>query len=128
VVAAPNPALQFKPGMTAQVTFVTARHEAVLVVPNAAFRVHLDSVAGAGGERPDRADRRSLSGPASTSGAGAADAKHGDAPESRQWLWVLRDGRPEQRRVQVGHTDGERTEIVTGLQAGEPVIIGHTTS
>jgi len=128
VLTAHNAALQFKPGMTAQVSFVTARHEAVLVVPNAAFRIRLDAAAAGGEQRPGTASRGSLGGPVSTSPAGAADAKHGDAPETRQLLWVLRDGRPEQRRVQVGLTDGERTEIVAGLQPGEQVIIGRATS
>jgi HlyD family secretion protein len=127
VVAAQNPALQFKPGMTAGVRFVTARHDGVLVVPNAAFRVHLDGTAMASGERPVTTDRPSPGGPASTLLVGTTGAKQGDAREARQVLWVLHDGRPERRQVQVGLTDGDRTEIVVGLQAGEQVIIGRTT-
>ena len=128
VVAAQNPALQFKPGMTAQVRFVTARHDGVLVVPNAAFRVHLDDAPMTGGGRPATAGRASPGGPASTLLTGTAGATQGDALEARQLLWSLQDGRPERRRVQVGLTDGYRTEIVTGLQAGEQVIIGRAAS
>ena len=128
VVTAHNPTLRFTPGMTAQVTFVTARHEAVLVVPNAAFRIHLDGASAVGGQQPGTAGRGSLGTPAPGPPLGSADGKHGDAAEPRQLLWVLREGRPEQRRVQVGLTDGARTEIVAGLQAGEQVIVGRAAS
>ncbi len=128
VVAAPNPALQFKPGMTAQVRFVTAHHEAVLVVPSAAFRFHPDGEAIIGVTKADTAGGPSPGGPTSTARAEIASTTPGDDRDAHQALWVLRGGHPEQRRVQVGLTDGERTEVVIGLQVGEQVIIGRAAS
>jgi HlyD family secretion protein len=37
---------------------------------------------------------------------------------------VLENGQPVPRRVRTGATDGEDTEIVSGLEAGEPVVTG----
>ena len=128
VVTAHNPALQFKPGMTAQVTFVTARHEGVLVVPNVAFRIHLYGAGVVSGQRPGTAGQRALGAQVSGSVIGTGDANRGEAQDTRQSPWILREGHPEQRGVQVGLTDGERTEIVAGLRAGEQVIIGRTAS
>lgn len=128
VVTVRNPALQFKPGMTAQVTFVTARHEGVLVIPNVAFRIRLDGAGAVSGQRRGTAAQSALGAQVSGSVSGTADANRGEAQDTHQSLWILREGHPEQRGVQVGLTDGERTEIVAGVQAGEQVIIGRAAS
>jgi hypothetical protein len=39
-------------------------------------------------------------------------------------LWVLRDGAPAVVAVELGITDGEQTEVVSGLSAGDQVIVG----
>ncbi|MDD1748909.1 MAG: hypothetical protein LUO89_03440 [Methanothrix sp.] len=39
-------------------------------------------------------------------------------------MWVLEGTRPISRQVRTGLSDGARTEIIAGLQAGEQVIIG----
>lgn len=43
VVAVGNPDLMLKPGMTANVRILVARHNGVLTIPNAAFRVRVDT-------------------------------------------------------------------------------------
>jgi multidrug efflux pump subunit AcrA (membrane-fusion protein) len=41
-----------------------------------------------------------------------------------QQVWVLQGEQPVRRWVQTGLSDGERTEVVAGLQAGDSVIVG----
>jgi HlyD family secretion protein len=39
-------------------------------------------------------------------------------------LYVLKDGKPEAVKVRTGSADGEKTEIVSGLNEGDQVIVG----
>ena len=43
-------------------------------------------------------------------------------------LYVLEDGQPAPVKVRTGSTDGERTEIVSGLEAGDLVVTGTTNA
>ena len=140
VVAVSNTDLKLKPGMTANVKLLVARRENALLVPNAAFRVRLDGVAGGSGEqRAGAATGQGSGGPggggssASTAGprAGAgtgggagrgSEARQGDA--SRQRLYVLAHGKPTERQVKIGLSDGQRTEILEGVNEGDAVILG----
>lgn len=120
VVNVANPDLKLKPGMTANVKLLVARRENALLVPNAAFRFRLDSGSGGSGQ-----------GAAGAAGAGArpgggagrgAEARQGDG--SRQRVYVLADGKPVERLVKVGLSDGQRTEILEGIGEGDAVVIG----
>jgi multidrug efflux pump subunit AcrA (membrane-fusion protein) len=51
-----------------------------------------------------------------------ASARAGDG--SRQRLYVLADGKPVERQVKTGLSDGQRTEILDGLAEGDIVILG----
>ncbi|NBB53044.1 efflux RND transporter periplasmic adaptor subunit [Rhizobium sp. CRIBSB] len=42
----------------------------------------------------------------------------------RGTVWVLADGKPQQRQVRTGATDGSYTEILSGLRDGDQVITG----
>ncbi|HSD51278.1 MAG TPA: efflux RND transporter periplasmic adaptor subunit, partial [Candidatus Methylomirabilis sp.] len=136
VVAVSNPDLKLKPGMTANVKILVAQRENALLVPNAVFRVRVDdSTAGAqagsgsggpagqggsqamtdgrpGGRRGTGSERRGEPG---TRSAGEG---------SRQRVWVFQDGKPVERRIRTGLSDGQRTEVVEGLKEGELVIVG----
>jgi HlyD family secretion protein len=138
VVAVSNPDLKLKPGMTANVKILVARHEKVLAVPNAAFRVRLDSQSGANQPAPggsgtpgqrgaQAAGARGGGQPGMGPGRGEGGARSG-APTARQRVWVLQQGTPVERAVRTGLSDGERTEILDGLKEGEAVIIGQAQS
>lgn len=88
-----NPELLLRPGMTANVTFVTQEAKDVLKVPNAALRFRLEP-----GNRKDE------SGP------------------GQRLVTVLRGGKPERVPVKVGVTDGSFTEVLSGLEEGEQVV------
>lgn len=101
-----------KPGMTASVTFVHARREDALRLPNAALRF-----------RPDAATIAAMT---------AAAARRKDAPDKaplddlaadERAVWILRDGRAARETVHVGISDGVTTEVVAGgIRPGDLVV------
>ncbi len=140
VIDVDNPELLLRPGMTANVTFVYARVDDVLRVPNAALRFRLDGAspgAGAGGggrgNWPGRGSR-----PANAAADGGADASPGEgrrprpdqdggAPFERgdravRNVFVLRQNTPVAVPVHTGITDGSFTEVTGGVEEGDLVI------
>lgn len=114
-----------KPGMTATATIVASEHKGVLSVPNAALRFQPSGSAGgqASAARPNL-PIPGLGGPMGrprgASGAGQPRAL-GRRDES---VYVLVNGAPKRVRVEVGATDGQRTEIKsTELKPGTEVIV-----
>lgn len=100
IIDVENPELLLRPGMTANVTFVTQEATDVVKVPNAALRFRL--------EPPPGAPRKMDGMPALPPGARA--------------VTVLREGRPERVAVVTGITDGSFTEVVSGLHEGDVVV------
>jgi HlyD family secretion protein len=126
VIAVPNPEFKLKPGMTANVKILVARREDALLVSNAAFRVRIDNGSSTAGARPARPPSGGpLAAPPMMSGAGRApEAGRQVTPGSKQRLWVLQAGKPTERAVQIGLSDGQKTEILEGLAEGDLVIVG----
>jgi HlyD family secretion protein len=52
----------------------------------------------------------------------------GSADSGRQRVWVLQDGKAVDRMVRTGLSDGQKTEILDGLNEGDAVIIGLGTA
>ena len=134
-VAVSNPDLKLKPGMTANVKILVARREKVLAVPNVAFRIRLDGQGGSaqagpgGGGAPGQrgaqaAGTRGGGQPGKGPGRGPEAGARSDAEGVRQRIWVVQQGKPVERTVRTGLSDGERTEIVDGLKEGEVVVVG----
>ena len=111
--------LALRPGMTATVSVVTREANDVVLVPSAAFRF-----------RPPATERNS-------GGFGLQDLFGGRrmgriferreptvSTDGSRTLYVLRDGQPTATRVRTGSTDGENTEIVSGLEEGDFVVTG----
>ncbi|MCK6534703.1 MAG: efflux RND transporter periplasmic adaptor subunit, partial [Polyangiaceae bacterium] len=114
-----------RPGMTATATVVTREVQGVLTVPNAALRFRPTTTAGAsqrGGGIPMPGFGRppGMGGgprPAGSAAPGAGTQKRSAA------VYVLRDGKPARVAVEVGVTDGKRTEVRSNeLGAGSEVI------
>jgi len=96
VISVANPDMKLRPGMTATVTVIAARHPDVLSVPNAALRF-----------RPATAD----------AGTAAETDPH------RGTVYVLRNRRPVAVPVVLGLHDDRRTEVSgPGLDAGAEVV------
>jgi HlyD family secretion protein len=110
VIDAPNPDHKLRQGMTASVNVVTARHDGVLRVPNAALRFKpegAESPAKADGERPGR----------KPPGEGAAKGR----PAT---VWRLKDGSLVPAPVRLGLSDGRFTELLEGIAEGDKVVVG----
>lgn len=118
-LAVDNSDLALRPGMTATVSVVTREANDVVLVPSAAFRF-----------RPPATERNS-------GGFGLQDLFGGRrmgriferreptvSTDGSRTLYVLRDGQPTATRVRTGSTDGENTEIVSGLEEGDLVVTG----
>ncbi len=118
-LAVDNSDLALRPGMTATVAVVTREAKDVVLVPSAAFRF-----------RPPVAERDS-------GGFGIQDLFGGRrmgriferrsptvSADGSRTLYVLRDGQPAPVSVRTGSTDGENTEILSGLEAGDVVVTG----
>ena len=98
VVQVDNNDLKLKPGMTANVTIITAVKRDALRVPNAALRFSMPEALQPG---PRKAAKRYGPG-----------------------VWVLENGRPRRVAIKTGLTDGNYTEVVSGdLAEGAKVIV-----
>lgn len=96
IIDVENPELLLRPGMTANVTFVTQEANDVVKVPNAALRFRLES------------------------------PKKTAVPTGSRAVTVMREGRPEGVAVVTGITDGSFTEVVSGLHEGDVVVTDKT--
>lgn len=118
-----NDELLLRPGMTATVSIVTREAKDVLTVPATAFRYRPTQAARSQGfslqnlfmGRPTRgpSDR---SRPASTPTDGS------------RTIYILKNGAPVAAKVKTGATDGDKTEIVSGLNAGDQVITASSSA
>jgi len=136
VVAVSNPDLKLKPGMTANVKILVARNENALLVPNAAFRVRVDAAQPAGSSGSRAGSPAGQSGPQASAGGRPPSSPGmgpGRGPEpgaraatdgGKQRIWILQDGKPVERVVRTGLSDGQKTEVLDGLKEGEAVIVG----
>jgi HlyD family secretion protein len=93
VILVDNPDLKLKPGMTANVTIITAEKKGVLRIPNSALRVTLSRF----GEQQNKIESPGV--------------------------WVLEKGKPVFVPVKLGITDGNYTEVISGLNEGQEIVV-----
>jgi HlyD family secretion protein len=107
VVLVGNPDKILKPGMTANVSIITAEKNNVLAVPNAALRFRPP-------EKANAAKKVSQPKPPEAKG-----------PERKgPVVWRLENNKPQRINITVGISDGNNTEVVSGeLKAGDEVIV-----
>ena len=111
-----NDELLLRPGMTATVSVVTKQAKGALTVPATAFRY-----------RPTETRERSFSLLSMFTGRGGRGGRWRDQQDQKpadglRTLYVLEDGRPHRVDVKVGATDGDITEVLSGLKEGDRVI------
>jgi HlyD family secretion protein len=110
-----------RPGMTATATIVTVHRDNAILVPNAALRFKPPSTGSSGHGGPP--GLRMFSG-RSRPPAGAAPKKKEDpnAPH----VWVLANNQPKRVAVKIGVSDGQVTEVLSGVKPGQKVIVDVT--
>ena len=132
VVRIDNKEMLLKPGMTANVQFLVSRQEDVLTIPNMAMRFKPPDQKDAAQDllRQERSRVAAPVGARRTSrAAGAAGGGGGGTRGNRRvTLYVLKDNKAQPVEVQLGITDGSRTEVREGLNENEPVIIGASSA
>jgi len=128
VIAADNPERKLRQGMTAAVKVLTSQRDDVLRISNAALRWKPEnapapaqpSAPAPGGGRDRtmaRTDRR----------AAAGTAPHGAQGKPAR-VYKLVDGQPVPADVRIGISDGQRTEVMTGLAENDAAIVGDSST
>jgi HlyD family secretion protein len=132
VVRIDNKEMLLKPGMTANVQFLVSQKEDVLTIPNMALRFKPPQEKEEAQELLRREQSRTAPrvGARRTSRQGASGGGDGTARSTRRVrIYVLKDGKAEPLEVQLGITDGSRTEVRGGdLKENDPVIIGMSST
>ena len=112
IIGVENSDLKLKPGMTANVSILTAYKDNTLKIPNAAFRF-----------RPDFDKNKDTADILTTY---VESTKNEKRNEGGIYVWVLsKNDKPGAVPVKIGITDGNFTEIIDGnLKEGDQIIIG----
>ncbi|HEX7226317.1 MAG TPA: efflux RND transporter periplasmic adaptor subunit [Candidatus Binatia bacterium] len=132
VVRIDNKELLLKPGMTANVQFLVSRKEDVLTIPNMAMRFKPPEEKEEAQELLRREQSRTAPkvGARRTSRQSAvrgSGASGGGTRRAR--IYLLKDDKAHPVEIQMGITDGSRTEIRSGdVQENDPVIIGMSSN
>jgi len=150
IISVDNPGQILMPGMTATVSVTSQKREDVVRVPAAALRFRPEGFAagapggrgpGAGGRTAPAGGAPGAGGPSGGSGAPAAsgpgdsgsrgnggsrgDGGGRDGGGRGSLVFVMGPGgAPEPRRIQVGLSDGQYVEVISGLEEGATVITG----
>jgi len=127
VILVKNPNGKLLPGMTATVSFITGSATDVLLVPNAALRIRpTPAMLKQAGSSKAPGTAETGRGTRMGRGAGAQRA----TATSNGLLWSRSaKGKLVTTRVQVGITDGQKTEVRgAGVTPGMQVVIGTSTS
>jgi HlyD family secretion protein len=115
-----------KPGMTANVRLEVARRPSALLIPSAALRFKPKLERAAGGEagrgRGGHGDGDKAAG-RRDEGEGKRD---GSDRGARATVWVPEGESPRPLRISTGITDGTFTEVVSGLEEDQVVIVEAT--
>lgn len=113
VISVDNPEQILLPGMTAYVNIMVAKHDSVLLVPNAALRFKPKQDESQAGKAPRGEGQR------------GGKRKSGQEDAATGKVYVIKDGKPSPIRVSVGISDGRFTEITSAdLKVNDKVIVG----
>lgn len=112
IIGVENSDLKLKPGMTANVSILTAYKDNTLKIPNAAFRF-----------RPDFDKNKDTADILTTY---VESTKNEKRNEGGIYVWVLsKNDKPGAVPIKIGITDGNFTEIIDGnLKEGDQIIMG----
>jgi HlyD family secretion protein len=117
VISVDNPEQILLPGMTAYVNIMVAKHDNVLLAPNAALRFRP--------KQDESQTGKSTLAEGQSKGQRGGNKKVGQEDFSSSKVYVIRDGKLSPIRVSVGISDGRFTEITSDdLKLNDKVIVG----
>jgi HlyD family secretion protein len=119
VIDAANPDRKLRQGMTAAVRVLSSHKDDVLRVSNAALRWKPENAAPSETAPQQRADR-TLARADRRAGQGGGPAAAGKPAR----VYKLDDGKLVPVDIRIGISDGQRTEVMSGLAENDPVIVG----
>jgi HlyD family secretion protein len=134
VIEVSNDDLKLKPGMTANVSIITAQRENAVKISNAALRFRMPGVTNTPVSSMASAARSGGSGPRGGGDrSGGLGSRSGGGPRlttrtvyllssTNQAEGVLAEPQPQQ--IKTGISDGISTEVIEGLTGGETVVTG----
>ena len=134
VVRINNKELLLKPGMTANVQFLVSEKEDVLTIPNMALRFkppdEKNEAQDLLRQEQSRAAPRVGARRTSRPGGGGGGGSGSEGRRVREVkIYVAKGVKAQSVDVQIGITDGSRTEVISGaLNENDPVIIGMSSS
>jgi HlyD family secretion protein len=132
VVRIDNKDFLLKPGMTANVQFLVSEKEDALTIPNMALRFKPAEEKNESQEllRQEQSRTAPRVGARQTSRAGGSGGPGGDARRVRQVkVYLLKDGKAQPVEIQVGITDGSKSEVMdNALKENDPIIIGMSSN
>ncbi len=124
VVSVDNPEQILLPGMTAYVNIMVAKHDNVLLVPNAALRFKPKEDESQASQSSNGTQGQSYS---QTNGQGQNGAKKKTEQDNGASgkIYSIKDGKLTPVRVNIGISDGRQTEITSAdFKVNDKVIIG----
>jgi HlyD family secretion protein len=136
VIDVNNSDLKLRPGMTANVSIITASRTNTLIVPNAALRFHPPEISA---EKKENGGVETSSNSASgghgkdhdgQAHAGGGKGKNGHTEHVTHTVYVLvkgLDGKPDTLKplqVKTGISDGIDTQLLDGLNENDEVVVG----
>ena len=150
VIGVDNSELKLRPGMTANVSIITAQRKSVLNIPNGALRFHPPEPGelkkatntivmadggpgggGGGGGQGRQGGGGNGQGRSGGGGGGGSGAKRPHAePKPTRTVYVLAkgpDGKTDILKpvlIKIGINDGINTQLIDGLNEGDEVVIG----
>lgn len=113
-----NDELLLRPGMTATVSVVTREAKGVLAVPATAFRYKPAAFARNSGWSLTSLFTGRMGGRR----GGNRQQQAATPTDGSRTLYVLKNGRPHAVNVKVGATNGELTEVLSGVSEGDEII------
>ena len=122
VIGVTNPDLKLKPGMTANVSIVSAHREDALKVTNSALRFRMPD------ESPASAAKRDPSASGGRQPGGKPPTRGERRIERSVYVLPPNASKPTRVTIKTGISDGVATEIVEGLKEGDRVVSGVTES
>jgi HlyD family secretion protein len=115
VIGVTNPDLKLKPGMTANVSIISAHKDEVLKIPNGALRFRMPD------ENPSPAAKRDPS-TARPPGGNKPSARGERRVERNVYVLAASASKPTKVTIKTGISDGIATEITEGLKEGDRVV------